>query len=635
MNQRHIRRLRRALLGLAVLFAVWAGIVAATGGIVLHAFGVPITSRNPRNPLWALLISTVIAWALPAPNRRAALLEAWLGNAALARSVHQGTAWLRWADAARLIGVTAIVTEVVFWAGARPLWLDEQMIAINLRDRSVRELADPLWLGQAAPLGWLALQKVALVSFGTSELALRLVPMLFGCGLIGVAVWTARRTMGSVGAGLFVLLCAMGQWLSHYPFELKHYSADAFWGLSVPALTVWAMEAETESVRRRRSVLWWAAAAVGHWFSYGALLVTPPCALVLVVDAWRRGGSRTTFHFSAMGAAWLVSFGLHYSIALEHTATNDFLREYWSLGFPPDSAGVTGTMRWLVSRLEPLASHPGGTSSWMTFWLVALCGFAMGGPRLGVVLAAVPLGALALGVFRIVPLHDRLSLWIVPALYFGVALFVDRALRGARSSVRPWRQRLLAAVVLGGLALPACIDIVGRGWREYRLGRSPNDNRGLDDRAAVRWLMEQRRPGDVVMTTHLGVPAFWWYGGIPISGAPASAAPPDVPPILEVGLQPGSDCAPDPLGQVLAGRRRVLAYSGFPDQPAGFDIVLLARLAEFGTVIAERSWAISSHAAVIDLGAAPGVSHASAMPADAGLHAPPVGCLEVAVAQRW
>ena len=628
MNLRHIRRLRRALVGVAVIAALWAGAIALTGGIAVHAFGVPITSRNPRNPLWLLLISTLLAWALPIPDRRGAVERAWRRNADVARSIHQGSAWLRWLDAARFVGVAAVMAELFFWAGARPLWLDEQMIALNLRDRSTVQLAGPLWLAQAAPFGWLALQRAALVSFGTSEIVLRLVPMLFGCGLTAVTVWMSRRSMSSLAAALFVLLCALGQWLSHYPFELKHYSADAFWGLLVPALAVWTMEAAVADLRTRRYAAWWATALVGLWFSYGALLVTPPCALLLLVDAWRRGGWRTAARFVLMGTAWLVSFGVHYVISLEHTATDDLLREYWSRGFPPSPAVAGDILHWLVSRLETLAANPGGTTWWMTFWVVAFWGFALAEPRTGVLLAAVPLWAIVLGLFRVVPLHDRLALWIVPVLYFGIALFVDGWFRRVWYSARPWGPRLILTVLIAAAGLPVCADIIARGWREYRLARWPDSNHGVDDRAAVRWLMEQRRSGDAIMTTHLGLPAFWWYGGVPLSGASAGSTTSDGGPIFEVGLQAGPDCGPERLRELLADRRRVLVYTGFPDQPAGFDAALLTRLTELGVLIAERSWATSSHAAVIELGAGRSISGPSPDPAR-------TLCIGGTAARRW
>ncbi len=56
-----------------------------------------------------------------------------------------------------LIAVAGAGIVLYQWMGARPLWLDEEMIALNFRDRSFAGLGGRLWLDQSAPLGWLAL----------------------------------------------------------------------------------------------------------------------------------------------------------------------------------------------------------------------------------------------------------------------------------------------------------------------------------------------------------------------------------------------------------------------------------------------------------------------------------------------
>ena len=55
------------------------------------------------------------------------------------------------------------------WYFSRPLWLDEEMVLLNVRDRSFGELTGALWLSQAAPIGWLWLQRVAVLAFGTDD----------------------------------------------------------------------------------------------------------------------------------------------------------------------------------------------------------------------------------------------------------------------------------------------------------------------------------------------------------------------------------------------------------------------------------------------------------------------------------
>ena len=80
-----------------------------------------------------------------------------------------GTCW-RWSSRSS----RPAVRSANGW-GAAPLWLDEETIALNLRDRTIADLAGALWLGQSAPLGWLAIVHAVIGALGTSEMALRLV----------------------------------------------------------------------------------------------------------------------------------------------------------------------------------------------------------------------------------------------------------------------------------------------------------------------------------------------------------------------------------------------------------------------------------------------------------------------------
>src|ERR1700736_1889337 len=88
-----------------------------------------------------------------------------------------------------LILLVGAALLVIRWVAARPLWLDEEMIAINIRDRAFRDLTGSLLLGQSAPLGWLALEHWFVLAFGTGERVLRLVPVLFGLGTLATAYW--------------------------------------------------------------------------------------------------------------------------------------------------------------------------------------------------------------------------------------------------------------------------------------------------------------------------------------------------------------------------------------------------------------------------------------------------------------
>ncbi|HWW88998.1 MAG TPA: hypothetical protein VNZ26_35640, partial [Vicinamibacterales bacterium] len=111
-----------------------------------------------------------------------------------------------------LILLVAAALLIIRWVAARPLWLDEEMIAINIRDRSLRDLAGPLLLGQSAPLGWLAAERCLVLMFGTGERVLRLLPVLFGLGTLATAFWIGKRWLDPVGATVLAILCAFSEW---------------------------------------------------------------------------------------------------------------------------------------------------------------------------------------------------------------------------------------------------------------------------------------------------------------------------------------------------------------------------------------------------------------------------------------
>ena len=99
----------------------------------------------------------------------------------------------------------------------------------------------------------------------------------------------SRLVVSIDGAGtVFVGLCGIGPWLSHFAFELKHYAGDATWALLLPVAAAWALEGGTTAARATRLAAWTGLAVVGQWLANGATFVLPACLLVLVAGAWRR-----------------------------------------------------------------------------------------------------------------------------------------------------------------------------------------------------------------------------------------------------------------------------------------------------------------------------------------------------------
>jgi hypothetical protein len=608
-----VAALRRTLLVLAVVAAAWTGLVAFSDGFYLRIGSLRFSSRSPLNPA---LITLLLAAALALAARRAGGLRAirddWarldyvLGfDVRLFRHTADPLARAAARRIPEIIGLLGAGLYLYHWSIARPLWLDEEMIALNIRDRSFGELAGPLWLGQSAPLGWLIGQRAVMLTLGTGELALRLVPMLFGLATIAAAVWIGRRWLTMFGASVLVSLCTFGLWLSHFPFEVKHYSADAFWGLLLPALAIRVTEGATTRDVTGRAAVWWAAAALGLWTANGALFATPGAAIVMCALLWRRHGWRTAAIAAALGVMWLASFALDYELSLGHTYRSRYLREYWLGDLPPADSGVRQTLAWLFARLETLAIAPFGTDWWRTLWLVAAAGLALGSrPALGLASATAPLMMFLLAGLGVVPLFERLAHWAVPATYVGIALGLDRLWSVARAAVagRQW-VRLAATAGIAAVPLILTAAIVGRGREDMISGRPPTHKQGFQDRDGVRWLVAQRRDGDALVSTHLGWPGIWWYGRASLAGSAVEFEPmPAGAGTFQMDYRgEASVCARDGVRHALKGYKRLLVYIGFRDVPRGFDELLLQRLQQMGTIAALKEFSEYSRGAIVDL----------------------------------
>jgi hypothetical protein len=547
------------------------------------------------------------------------------------------TDWsIRWIVLLACATVAGTALKVYQWYFSRPLWLDEQMVLLNVRDRAVPDLIGPLWMDQAAPLGWLVLQRGVVTMIGTSDRDVRALPVLFGIATLWVAWWMARHSMKPLAAAIFVALCGISQWMTFYALEAKPYSADAFCALTLLASGVWAAEGTKEQpVSLSRMFLWWGIASVAQWVSFAATLVTPACAVVLFGTAWRRAGWRAASAVAAQGLIWLVSFGAHYSLSIGDASNDPYLRNYWAPGFPPNDAGVTGAVRWLMNQGEPLASHPGGTGLWMLFWLTVAYGAAVmlvKRPAMGLMILSMPVSGFLLAMFRVMPFTDRLALWTTPALYAGIAIAAgDVFERDDRPrSPREWIG-VGVAIVCAVSAWTVCFDIFEKG-RQHVIIRGANHN--LDDRRGVRLLMNQREPGDVFLTAHLGLPAVWWYGDISTAEPNRGRMFPDGARMFEIAHRRFgvNRCRADNrltgLSDALAGAPRVNVYLGFDsNNPPGFQQMVLDDLAQLGTRVFYSRVAAEGVSAIYDL------RHRPDAPGPRIYRL--TGCVAIRTARRW
>jgi hypothetical protein len=201
--------------------------------------------------------------------------------------------------AAVLLG---LALRAIQYAADRSLWLDESMLALNITHRSAAGLTRTLDYAQAAPLGFLELEKLASHLFGDSELALRVLPLV--CGLASVLLFAvlAMRVLGSAPALLatFVFACAAGP--VYYASEVKQYSGDL--AVSI-GLTLLGVLLSGDGVSRRTQVVAAAGGAAAMFLSHASVFVSGGIALALAVRAFLRR-DRKAFEAFAATIPWLI-----------------------------------------------------------------------------------------------------------------------------------------------------------------------------------------------------------------------------------------------------------------------------------------------------------------------------------------
>lgn len=165
-----------------------------------------------------------------------------------------------------LIGF-GILLRTVQYAANPSLWVDESALALNIIQRTYADLFQPLDYGQAAPVGFLLLEKFVSLRLGIGEYALRLIPFLSGIASLFLFHALAKRCLVREAVPWALFLFAIASPLVYYSSELKQYSSDVCITL---AILLAGIRAREKNLDLFSVAMFGAAGAVGIWFSQPA-----------------------------------------------------------------------------------------------------------------------------------------------------------------------------------------------------------------------------------------------------------------------------------------------------------------------------------------------------------------------------
>ncbi len=251
-----------------------------------------------------------------------------------------------------------------------PMWCDETMLAANLLDRPWTALSQPLAYRQVCPLGFLALEWIALQFIGFSELSLRLIPVACAIASVPLFYVLARCVLGyrTRATLLAVAIFAVSEPPIRYAAEVKPYSAD----LLVSLILLYLAVVWLQSQGRLRPL--WALAAVTPLaisMSLPSIFVIGAIAIVGVVEVCRRFSFKLAASFAGFLASATLAMVCMAALGQYHAAPADraYLVNFWIGAFPPSWRDPAALAGWLFrTHTGPLFAYPHGANrlAWLT-----------------------------------------------------------------------------------------------------------------------------------------------------------------------------------------------------------------------------------------------------------------------------
>lgn len=424
--------------------------------------------------------------------------------------------------------------RILRYVADRSLWLDEAYLANSVLTYSLKQLlTQPLMHWQAAPVGYLVLQKLAVSLFGGSEYALRVVPLIAGLVSIPLFGGIVRRCLGPTAQILAMALFVLLDPLIYYSAEAKQYGLDVTVALAILLAGFRVREAPRNL---SRILVLGAVGLMATFCSHPAVFTLAGVGVVLLADGVRsrqiaakgrvtllpsRGMSNgigspggapshessdvansggSVRSLALLGVIWLVAFAGDYVLFLRPLTHHAGLAAYWAADYMPYAP--LPALEWLGTALYEL--YAGYATMWLPLVDTAILATLIGTvpiwkhDRSALAMLLLPL-ALTLGaaMAHVYPFGSRLVLFLVPSL----VVLVGAGMAMIWESVIPGRG-FIAALILLSILLPTAA-------RDAFYVVVPQ--RREEIRPVLAYIRDHKRPGDSLYVFYISEVPFHYY----------------------------------------------------------------------------------------------------------------------------
>jgi len=383
----------------------------------------------------------------------------------------------------------------------RSLWGDEASLAVNIVDRSFVGLTQKLAFHQAAPLGFLFIEKLSIILLGNTEYSLRLFPLFSGILAVYLMYRIARENFGVTGI-FSVLMFAVNSWLVFYSSELKQYGSDVTIALLLVYLSIRCLKENT----RLKDFIWLGVAGiVTIWISHTSIFILAGIGLVLVLEKIMREKFVPFVWLLGLGASWLISFGVEYIVALQYTVADIPLQTFWQKNFVP--LPPWSNPQWFVktyyfflliimSRTDQAVSL---LVSALTF--IGILSLFIKKRNLALLIILPFIMALVASAMHTYPLTYRFMLFLIPFALLLMAEGVERIYL----FIAKWQRSI--ALILCGIPVMVLLWIsISKAAVDFKSPQTISEIKPV-----MKYVGENRSPQDIIYLYYGAVPGFMYY----------------------------------------------------------------------------------------------------------------------------
>ncbi|WP_264322584.1 hypothetical protein [Zarconia navalis] len=392
-----------------------------------------------------------------------------------------------------------ILIRCVQYFSNRSLWADEAVLALNIVNRSYAELLQPLDYDQAAPIGFLMVEKLAVQLLGNNEYALRLFPFLGSIVSIFLFVKFANHFLSEKAVFIGLLLFLSLEYLVYYASEVKQYSTDVTVALFSGYLLT---QIVYRQLNIRRFIAYAIAGSLAIWFSHPAVFSLAGFGTIALYDALQKKRTRKAIALGAIYLSWATSFLISYQLSIASISENQNLQKHWRTAFPDSWLDFD----WLIDKItnffgNPLGFHEGVLVD------VAIVVFAIGCFALWrqnrftfSVLLVTPIFTLLAAYLQRYPFRYRLLLFLTPFVISIMAEGLIYLWEKSRSKAN-W-VKILATVVIAAILIPPVFNT-------SRLLISPQVREEIVP--VIEHIKANQEPGDRLYIFQRGIYQFKYY----------------------------------------------------------------------------------------------------------------------------